>query len=95
MDPMKRSDLFRQNAEMCAYFAECTVDIRPLRLRYKRLEAGWLALAPMNRIGSTVRFAIPTRIDQANLRAGNRDCLRLAVARSHSSLRENTRHDPS
>lgn len=42
---MKQSDLFRENAENCAHLAECAIASQPLHLRYKRMEAAWLALA--------------------------------------------------
>ena len=42
---MKQSELFRQNAENCAYLAECAAANAPLRLRYERMEAAWRALA--------------------------------------------------
>ena len=41
---MKQSDIFRENAENCAHLAEATTDERRY-LRYKRMEAAWLALA--------------------------------------------------
>ena len=42
---MKQSELFRKNAENCAYLAECAAASQPLKLRYKRMEAAWRALA--------------------------------------------------
>ena len=41
---MKQSDIFRENAENCAHLAEAATD-EPKYLRYKRMEAAWLALA--------------------------------------------------
>jgi hypothetical protein len=41
---MKQSEIFRENAENCARLAETATD-EPLHLRYKRMEAAWLALA--------------------------------------------------
>jgi hypothetical protein len=41
---MKQSDIFRENADNCAHLAEATTDERKF-LRYKRMEAAWLALA--------------------------------------------------
>ncbi len=41
---MKQSDAFRENAENCARLAESATN-EPLHLRYKRMEAAWLALA--------------------------------------------------
>jgi hypothetical protein len=41
---MKQSDIFSENAENCAHLAEATTDERTY-LRYKRMEAAWLALA--------------------------------------------------
>ncbi len=41
---MKQSDAFRENAENCARLAEAATN-EPLHLRYKRMEAAWLALA--------------------------------------------------
>ena len=41
---MKQSDIFRENAENCAHLAEAATDERTY-LRYKRMEAAWLALA--------------------------------------------------
>ena len=41
---MKQSDVFRENAENCARLAEAATN-EPLSLRYKRMEAAWLALA--------------------------------------------------
>ena len=43
-EAMKQSDHFRENAENCARLAEAATD-EPLNLRYKRMEAAWLALA--------------------------------------------------
>jgi hypothetical protein len=43
-DTMKQSDNFRENAENCAQLAERATD-EPTYLRYKRMEAAWLALA--------------------------------------------------
>jgi hypothetical protein len=40
---MRQSDIFRENAENCARLAEAAN--QPLHLRYKRMEAAWLALA--------------------------------------------------
>jgi len=42
---MKQSDHFRENAENCARLAEAAATNDPLHLRYKRMEAAWLALA--------------------------------------------------
>ena len=41
---MKRSDIFRENAENCAHLAEAASN-EPKYHRYKRMEAAWLALA--------------------------------------------------
>ena len=41
---MKQSEIFRENAENCVRLAEATTN-EPLHLRYKRMEAAWLALA--------------------------------------------------
>ena len=41
---MRLSDIFRENAENCAWLADAATD-EPLNLRYKRMEAAWLALA--------------------------------------------------
>ena len=41
---MKSSDHFRENAENSAQLAERATD-EPTFLRYKRMEAAWLALA--------------------------------------------------
>jgi hypothetical protein len=41
---VKQSDIFRENAENCAHLAEAATD-EPKYLRYKRMEAAWLALA--------------------------------------------------
>jgi hypothetical protein len=41
---MKQSDVFRENAENCARLAEAATN-EPLHLRYKRMEAAWLAFA--------------------------------------------------
>ena len=41
---MKQSDIFRENAENCAHLAEAATDELKY-LRYKRMEAAWLALA--------------------------------------------------
>jgi hypothetical protein len=38
------SDVFRENAENCAVLAEAASN-EPTFLRYKRMEAAWLALA--------------------------------------------------
>jgi hypothetical protein len=43
-EAMKQSDIFRENAENCARLAEAATN-QPLHLRYKRMEAAWLALA--------------------------------------------------
>jgi hypothetical protein len=43
-DPMKQSEIFRENAENCAHLAEAATS-DPAFLRYKRMEAAWLALA--------------------------------------------------
>ena len=40
---MKQSEIYRQNAENCAYLAEGAAN-EPTR-RYKRMEAAWRALA--------------------------------------------------
>ena len=39
-EAMKQSDIYRQNAENCAYLAEGARD-EPTRQRYKRMEAAW------------------------------------------------------
>ena len=41
---MKQSEIFRENAQNCVRLAEATTN-EPLHLRYKRMEAAWLALA--------------------------------------------------
>jgi hypothetical protein len=41
---MKQSDTFRQNAANCAELAAAATE-EPFRLRYRRMEASWLALA--------------------------------------------------
>ena len=41
---MKQSEIFRENAENCAHLAEAAAN-EPTFLRYKRMEAAWLALA--------------------------------------------------
>ncbi|MGC1561489.1 MAG: hypothetical protein WA820_16785 [Bradyrhizobium sp.] len=41
---MKQSEIFRENAENCAHLAEAATS-DPAFLRYKRMEAAWLALA--------------------------------------------------
>ena len=41
---MKQSEIFRENAENCAHLAESAAN-EPTFLRYKRMEAAWLALA--------------------------------------------------
>jgi hypothetical protein len=41
---IKQSEIFRENAENCAHLAEAADD-EPRFLRYKRMEAAWLALA--------------------------------------------------
>jgi hypothetical protein len=41
---MKQSEIFRQNAENCAHLAETAAN-EPACLRFKRMEAAWLALA--------------------------------------------------
>jgi hypothetical protein len=41
---MKQSEIYRQNAENCAYLAEGSSN-EPTRQRYKRMEAAWRALA--------------------------------------------------
>ena len=41
---MKQSEIFRENAEHCAYLAESSAN-EPACRRYKRMEAAWLALA--------------------------------------------------
>ena len=41
---MKQSDIFRENAENCAHLAEAASN-EPKYLRFKRMEAAWLALA--------------------------------------------------
>jgi hypothetical protein len=41
---MKQSEIFRENAENCAHLAESAAN-EPAFLRYKRMEAAWLALA--------------------------------------------------
>jgi len=38
------ADIYRQNAENCAYLAEGARD-EPTRQRYKRMEAAWSSLA--------------------------------------------------
>jgi hypothetical protein len=46
---MKQSEIYRQNAENCAYLAEDAPN-EPARQRYKRMEAAWRALRT-NRTG--------------------------------------------
>jgi hypothetical protein len=41
---MRQSEIFRENAENCAHLAEAAAN-EPSFLRYKRMEAAWLALA--------------------------------------------------
>jgi hypothetical protein len=41
---MKQSDIFRENAENCSRLAEAASN-EPKYLRFKRMEAAWLALA--------------------------------------------------
>jgi len=41
---MKQTEIYRQNAENCAYLAEGAAN-EPTRQRYKRMEAAWRALA--------------------------------------------------
>jgi hypothetical protein len=41
---MKQSEIVHENAENCVRLAEATTN-EPLHLRYKRMEAAWLALA--------------------------------------------------
>jgi hypothetical protein len=41
---VKQSEIYRQNAENCAYFAEGAPN-EPTRQRYKRMEAAWRSLA--------------------------------------------------
>jgi hypothetical protein len=41
---MKQSEIYRQNAENCAYLAEHAPN-EPTRQRYKRMEAAWRSLA--------------------------------------------------
>jgi hypothetical protein len=41
---MKQSEIFRDNAEHCAYLAEGAAN-EPTYRRYKRMEAAWRALA--------------------------------------------------
>ena len=41
---MKQSEIYRQNAENCAYLAEGAPN-EPTRQRYKRMEAAWRSLA--------------------------------------------------
>ena len=41
---MRQSEIFRENAEHCAYLAESSTN-EPTYRRYKRMEAAWLALA--------------------------------------------------
>jgi hypothetical protein len=41
---VKQSEIFRENAEHCAYLAESSTN-EPTYRRYKRMEAAWLALA--------------------------------------------------
>jgi hypothetical protein len=43
-DTMKQSEIFRENAENCAHLAE-SANSEPAYLRFKRMEAAWLALA--------------------------------------------------
>jgi hypothetical protein len=42
--PMKQSEQFITNAEHCAHLAEQAQD-EPSKLRFRRMEAAWLALA--------------------------------------------------
>jgi hypothetical protein len=41
---VKQSEIYRQNAENCAYLAEEAPN-EPTRQRYKRMEAAWRSLA--------------------------------------------------
>jgi hypothetical protein len=41
---MKKSDHFRQSADNCAQLVASAIN-EPLKLRYKRMEAAWRALA--------------------------------------------------
>jgi hypothetical protein len=41
---MKQSEIFRENGENCAHLAE-QASSEPAHQRYKRMEAGWRALA--------------------------------------------------
>jgi hypothetical protein len=41
---VKQSEIYRQNAENCAYLAEGAPN-EPTRQRYKRMEAAWRSLA--------------------------------------------------
>ena len=41
---VKQSEIYRQNAENCAYLAEEALS-EPTRQRYKRMEAAWRSLA--------------------------------------------------
>ena len=41
---MRQSEIFRENVENCAHLAEAAAN-EPSFLRYKRMEAAWLALA--------------------------------------------------
>jgi hypothetical protein len=41
---MKQSEIYRQNAENCAYLAEGAPN-EPTRQRYRRMEAAWRSLA--------------------------------------------------
>ena len=41
---MKQSEIFRENAENCVHLAE-SAESEPVFNRYKRMEAGWRALA--------------------------------------------------
>jgi len=41
---VKQSEIYRQNAENCAYLAEGASD-EPTRQRYKRMEAAWRSIA--------------------------------------------------
>jgi hypothetical protein len=41
---VKQSEIYRQNAENCAYLAE-EAPSEPTRQRYKRMEAAWRSIA--------------------------------------------------
>ena len=82
---MKQSEIFRENAENCAHLAE-SAHSEPAYLRFKRMEAAWLALAdeqdwldgevspassfPARKVTARVRQAGTARPESLNRGAG-------------------------